>query len=259
MPKQTIRARVYDLLEPSKKTGNLSWFIDLFIITLIALNVAAIVMASVEPFRVRNQNLLDTFEMISVIIFSVEYVLRIWASPENPKYRKPVVGYLRYAVTPLAIIDLLAIAPFYIALLSVDLRFVRILWLLRIFRLFKAARYIKSLALMGRVIQSRKGELTVAVVFILLLLLISSTLMYYVEFEAQPDVFGSIPETMWWGISTLTTVGYGDVFPITGLGKLLGGVIAILGIGLFAIPAGILAAGISDELSRARNRDNNPS
>jgi len=254
MPKRTIRARVYGLLEPSKKTGDLGWFIDLFIITLIALNVIAIVMESVESFRIRNQNLLDTFETISVIIFSVEYVLRLWASRENPKYRKPVLGYLRYAVTPLAVIDLLAILPFYIALISVDLRFIRILRLLRIFRLFKAARYIKSLALMGRVIRSRSGELTVAVVFILLVLLISSTLMYYVEYEAQPEAFGSIPETMWWGISTLTTVGYGDVFPITGLGKLLGGMIAILGIGLFAIPAGILAAGISDELSSARNR-----
>jgi voltage-gated potassium channel len=120
--------------------------------------------------------------------------------------------------------------------------------LFRIFRLFKVLRYVAALAVMAEVIKERKEQLIITLIFILFMLLVSSTLMYYVENGQQPDAFGSIPETMWWGVATLTTVGYGDVYPVTVLGKVLGGMIAILGIGLFALPTGILASGFSERL-----------
>lgn len=157
----------------------------------------------------------------------------------------------------MAIIDLLAILPFYLPFVGVDLRLLRMLRLLRIFRLFKIARYLKALNLMKRVFSKKKEELIIALIFTIFLLLIASTLMYYVENEVQPENFSSIPETMWWGIATLTTVGYGDIYPISGLGQILGGVIAIIGIGLFALPTGILAAGFSEELSQVKFKENN--
>ena len=136
--------------------------------------------------------------------------------------------------------------------MGVDLRLLRVLRIFKIFRLFKIARYITALSLINRVMKDKREELVVSLIFTVFLLLIASTLMYHVENGAQPERFSSIPETMWWGIATLTTVGYGDMYPITALGKILGGVISIIGIGLFALPTGILASGFSEELARRK-------
>lgn len=220
----------------------------MFLIVLISLNVAAIVMESVEPIRLKYSAGFKAFETFSVILFTIEYVLRLWAANEDARYSKPILGNLRFALTPLAIIDLLAILPFYLPMIGIDLMFLRIMRLFRLFRLFKIARYIKALNIMNQVVKEKRAELLVAIILTFFMLLLTSTLMYYVEHEAQPDRFSSIPETMWWGIATLTTVGYGDIYPITALGKLLGGAIAILGIGLFALPTGILASGFSEHL-----------
>lgn len=251
-----MKERIYKILTVSEKTGDLSWFFDIFIITLISLNVLVIVLESIAPLKARYENGFYYFEIFSVIIFSIEYILRVWTANVNPAYRKPFTGNLRYAFTPLAIIDLLAVLPFYLPFVGVDLRLLRMLRLFRLFRLFKIARYIKALSLINRVVKEKKEELTISIVFTFFMLLITSTLMYYVENEAQPENFSSIPATMWWGIATLTTVGYGDVYPITGLGKLLGGGIAIIGIGLFALPTGILASGFSEELSKDKQKSN---
>jgi voltage-gated potassium channel len=155
----------------------------------------------------------------------------------------------------MALIDLLSILPFYLdfilPLFPIDLRALRILRLFRLLRLFKIARYLKALNIMQAVLRERKEQITVSIMFILFLLVVVSTLMYYAENEAQPDTFSSIPATMWWGIETLTTVGYGDMVPITPYGKLLGGMIAILGIGLFALPAGIFSSGLTEHLHRS--------
>lgn len=126
----------------------------------------------------------------------------------------------------------------------------------RIFRLFKIARYLNALTLIRKVFAKKKEELVISPFATIFLLLITSTIMYYIENEVQPENFSSIPETMWWGIATLTTVGYGDVYPFTPLGKFLGGIIAIIGVGLFALPAGILASGFSDELSKGKSENN---
>lgn len=244
-----IKRKAHQVLAVSNQQGSLSWYFDIFIISLIFLNVLAIVLESVVPIRQTYGQQFFLFEVFSVVIFTVEYVLRIWTANLLPKYSKPVAGNLEFAFTPLAVIDLLAVLPFYLPFLGVDLRFLRMLRMLRIFRLFKIARYLKALKIMKRVLDKKKEELIISLIFTIFLLLMASTLMYYVENEAQPENFSSIPETMWWGIATLTTVGYGDIYPITGLGQFLGGVIAIIGIGLFALPTGILAAGFSEEIT----------
>lgn len=145
---------------------------------------------------------------------------------------------------------MLAIAPFYIALISPDFRFVRVIYLFRIFRLFKIGRYSRAMGIFRNVFSEKKEELVIALFTVMLLLIISSGLMFYTENDAQPEKFSSIPRTMWWAVAALTTVGYGDIFPVTPLGRVLGSLIAILGVGLFALPAGILASGFAEEISR---------
>lgn len=246
-----MKKRIHNLLTVSQTPGDSSWWLDLFLIILISLNVVAIIIESVEPIRQHYEAFFESFEIVSVTIFSVEYVLRLWTANENKMFQKPVIGNLRYALTPLAIIDLLAILPFFLPFTGLDLRFVRMMRLFRLFRLFKIARYVKALIVINLVLKEKREELFTSIIITFFLLLFTSTLMYYVEHEAQPESFASIPETMWWSIATLTTVGYGDIYPITALGKLFGGAIAVLGIGLFALPAGILASGFSEQLSRS--------
>jgi voltage-gated potassium channel len=150
----------------------------------------------------------------------------------------------------MALIDLIAIRPFFIAPLTVDLRFVRVFRLLRIIRLAKLGRYVAALTMLGRVIRAKKEQLLVTTVMMLMVLLVASSLMYYAEGAAQPDKFTDIPASMWWAVVTLTTVGYGDVFPVTGPGKVLGAAVAVLGISLFALPTGIIASGLFEEISK---------
>jgi voltage-gated potassium channel len=196
---------------------------------------------------------LRIFDLCSVGIFSVEYVLRLWTCTRNPRFQGPLAGRLRYIVTPLAVIDLLAVLPFYLPLiLPFDLRFVRAVRLVRISRLLKVGRYSEALKLFGKVLRAKREELVTAVFVLLILLVVASSLLYYAEHDVQPDKFSSIRSAMWWGVATLTTVGYGDVFPLTSTGKFLAALISLLGIGFFALPAGILSAGFVDEIRRRK-------
>ncbi len=243
---EKLKGRIYQILEVASPDDRVSRTVDIVLMTLIVLNVAAVVIATLPelepPFRI----FLHRFEVFSVSIFTVEYFLRIWSCTARPKYAQGFSGRLRFMLTPYAVIDLAAILPFYLPLVfAIDLRFVRALRLLRLFRMFKFARYSKALKALGSVIYDKKEELTITVSAVLILLVFTSSFMYYFENEAQPDAFSSIPASMWWGISTLTTVGYGDVYPITPVGKTFGGFIALLGIGVFALPAGILASGFA--------------
>lgn len=247
-----MKRRIYEILAPSKHHGDLSWWFDIFLVSVICLNVIAIVLESMESVRNAFGDILWAFELFSVVLFTIEYILRVWTANEHPRYRKPFVGNIRYALTPMALIDFLAVIPYYLPLIGIDLRFLRVMRLFRLFRIFKIARYLKALNMMQAVLRERKEELGISILFTGFMLLIASTLMYYVENEAQPDKFSCIPETMWWGIATLTTVGYGDVFPITTIGKVLGGVIAVIGVGLFALPAGILASGFAEQLAHRK-------
>lgn len=220
--------------------------VETFLLGLIFLNVAALVLETLPGLGPRTRAAFYAFEVFSVAVFSAEYVLRVWACTASPEYRHPLWGRLRFALTPLAIVDLLAILPFYIPATAVDLRFMRAVRLLRVFRILKLGRYSSALTTIARVVRSRKEELVGTLV--ILLLLLASSLMYLAENEAQPEQFSSIPATMWWGIITITTIGYGDMYPITPIGKLLAAVIAVLGIGMFALPTSILGAAFLEEI-----------
>jgi len=248
-----MRKRVYEILEIGSPEDLSSRVFDSVIISLIILNVIAVILETIESLSFRFFHLFKIFEIFSIIIFTIEYVLRVWSCATNSKYKHPIFGRTKFIITPLAIIDLIAILPFYLPMLiSIDLRFIRALRLTRIFRLFKLARYSEAIKLFGKVIKNKKEELYITAFVIFILLIISSSLLYCVECEAQPNVFSSIPAAMWWGVSTLTTVGYGDIYPITPLGKILGAVISLLGIGLFALPAGLLSAGFIEEIRKSK-------
>jgi voltage-gated potassium channel len=250
----SLKRKVYEIVSVSTRRGDASWFFDMFIIALILLNTAALVLESFPDLSARYEHEFYVLEAFSVVIFTFEYILRLWTANLHPRYAAPLTGRLRYALTPLAVIDFLAILPFYLPFIGVDLRIVRILRVLRLLRLFKVTRYVQALSMIRYVLRNKREELYLSLIFTTMILLITSSLMYFVENEAQPQNFASIPETMWWGIATLTTVGYGDVYPITPLGRFLGGVIAIIGIGLFALPTSILASGFAEAISSDKEK-----
>ena len=237
----SVKDRIYHLLDPDKG-GPLGRYVDLAIMGLILLSVAAVMIGTVDSIANEYGAYLRYFEVFCVGIFTLEYGARLWSITSSEKYRDPITGRFRYAMTPFLVIDLLAILPFYLGGL-VDLRFIRVLRLFRIFRVLKVARYSNSLRTMGTVLRKKKPDLVISITVTGVLLVMTSSIMYYIERSAQPDVFTSIPATLWWGFVTLTTVGYGDVFPVTPLGQLLAGISAFLGVGLFALPASILASG----------------
>jgi voltage-gated potassium channel len=250
-----LKLRLYDVLVETEDNELPDRIVAVFLMILILVNAVAVVMETVDEIAVPYARLFQALEIFSVTVFSVEYLLRLWIAPLDPRYAKPVTGRIRYALTPMAIIDLLAILPFYLPLIfPLDLRIIRLLRIFRLFRLFKMSRYAESLNTLDDVFRAKKEELLVTVLMIAMLLLFASSLMYIIETEVQPDKFPNIPAAMWWGVATLTTVGYGDVFPVTPLGKLLGGFIAFLGIGLFALPTGILATGFAEEIKRRRQK-----
>ena len=192
------------------------------------------------------------FEIFSVSVFTVEYLLRVWSCTSQEKFAKPFWGRLRFVFTPMALIDLIAILPAFLTFVTVDLRFIRTLRLFRLFRVFKFVRYSHSLKLFGKVIRNRKEELIVTLTIMFVLIILTSSFIYIAENEAQPDKFSDIPTSMWWAIVTLTTVGYGDVFPVTPLGKVFAAIIAVLGIGMFALPTGILGASFVEEMEKLK-------
>lgn len=246
-----LRTWAYNLLEPSASASRAAKAIEILLITLIFCNIVAIILESVQDINAVYARFFHALESFSVVVFSIEYLLRLWTAPENPKYQK-ALGRLRYGFSSMALIDLLSILPYYLTLLldvlPIDLRFIRIVRTFRLIRVLKIARYLKALNLIQTVLHERREQIMLSIMFIIFLLVIVSTVMFYVEHDAQPELFSSIPATLWWGIETLTTVGYGDMIPKTAGGKILGGMIAILGIGLFALPAGILSSGLTDHL-----------
>jgi len=240
-----LKKRIWEILEISKENDKTSKCFDYFISILISLNVFAIILETENTLATDYKEFFNYFELFSIFVFTIEYLLRLWSCVSAEVYNYPIIGRIKYIFSPLAIIDLVALAPFYIAYFVVDTRILRILRLLRLFRITKHFRYSKTFQIIVITIEKKKEELLSALVLMLCLLLICSTGVYFAENEAQPEKFSSIISSMWWAVATLTTVGYGDIFPITMLGKLFGSVSAIFGVGLFAIPAGILASGFS--------------
>lgn len=249
----TLRKRVYHTLNITwaHKRG-FGFLINLFLTVIITLNTVAIILHTVPRIGKKYDELFLDFELFSVIVFSIEYGLRMWSCVENPAFKHPIKGRLKFLFSTWGLIDLLAIFPFYFSLFTTDLGFVRIFRIFRMFRLFKISRYSHALSVIQRVVNDKREELILSMSFIIFLLLIFSSLMFFVEHDAQPKKFASIPDSLWWGVNAMTTVGYGDIHPITPLGKVLGGLFSILGVSIFALPTGILASGFAEHVRSYR-------
>ena len=222
---------------------------------LIIVNVLVVILETVSSIHTQYLIEFRFIDDFSIIVFTIEYILRIWTCTLHKKYQNPVTGRIRYAITPLAIVDLLAFLPFYLPVfIPIDLRMLRELRLLRLIRVLKLGRYSESIKLFEEVLARKKEDIIVALGILLMVLVIVSSCMYYAEHEAQPEKFASIPHAMWWGIITLATIGYGDIYPITPLGQVIGGFVVVIGIGVFALPTAILASGFIEVIDFRKNQ-----
>lgn len=246
----TLRQQLYELLEDEEWPHPASRLLHNLLVLLIVLSVAAAVLETVPWIRARWDGWLRAVEYGCVGLFTLEYVARVWVAVEDRagRYERPFWGRVRYMLTPMAIVDLLAILPTYLALIVPgDFLLLRTL---RILRILKITRYSPALATFEIVLVNERRSLAAAGTILAVALLLAAGALHHVEGEVQPEAFGSIPAAMWWAIITLTTVGYGDVAPITTLGRALAGLVAVIGIGMFALPTAILGAGFAYELQK---------
>jgi voltage-gated potassium channel len=247
-----MRTRIYNILEMTDPQDFLSRAFSLFIVTLISLNVLCIVLESIPELDLLYRTQFFAIEIVSTVIFALEYSLRLWSCVESETEKKaPLKSRIKYALSPLAIVDLLAFLPSILQVIfpGIDLRFLRVLRLLRVFKL---TRYFTSFELLLNVLHEERKNLAGIFFLLLVILTLAASALYLVERDMQPDKFGSIPQAMWWAIAALTTVGYGDVYPLSPAGKILGSLVTIVGIGMVALPSGILASAFSEQMRRKR-------
>jgi voltage-gated potassium channel len=252
----SLQRKVHYLLDPDHRDRGAERAIHIFIITLIILNVFIVTLETVQPLYKQYYRFFHAFDLFTVVVFSIEYLLRVWSCTVDPRYRHPIRGRLAYIFSFTAVVDLLAILPFYLPfLVNVDLRSIRILSL---FRFLKLTRYLRAVRIFSTVLKEKKNELILGLILMLALIIISSTIMYYLERDVQPDTFSSIPQSMWWSVTTLTTLGYGDVVPVTLAGKVMTGISLVCAIAMFAVPAGILASGFSEAFRKVKGKPTCP-
>jgi len=238
------------VLEAGRSSGRVGLAFEIFLIVLIVANALAVSLDSVPALGAAYGRYFEYFEYVSVAIFTLEYALRVWTAPEDPRYaERPVGDRLRYVLQPYMLIDFVAIAPAYIALF-VPFADLRILRLFRLFRLLKIARYSPAVTTLIHVLSLERRALFGTLLLLLCLMCLCAEGMYIIEGHVQPLVFGNLPGCMYWAIITLTTVGYGDAVPVTAAGRILAGVTAIMGLGLFALPVGIIASAFVTEIHR---------
>ena len=248
---QPFKHRLYALLHHLHPHDGAARAFQVGISSLIIANAIAVMLETVNGLFARYGWAVTAFEQLSVALFSLEYLARLWVADLTPAFQRPVSGRIRYALTPMALIDLAAIIPSLLAMAGLDLRMLRVL---RLLRLLKLSRHSQSLHRITNAIITRAGDIGIAALFMLLLMLISSTLIYYAERDAQPSVFSSIPAAWWWAVSTLATIGYGDIYPVTIAGKAIAASTAVLGIGLFALPGGIIASALIESLNADKSQ-----
>lgn len=241
-----LKGNIYNLIRDDDENSLSANIFDGVIIILIIVNVVTII---AETFTLPDAvyRVFNIIEVVSVIVFSAEYLLRAWTSDLIRPDEKPFKARIKYIFSFMAVIDLLAILPFFLPyVFPIDLRVLRALRITRLLRLFKVNRYTSALSTIGTVFKKKASQLIASVLIVSLLMIIAAVLMFNIENQAQPDVFSNAFSALWWAIATLTTVGYGDIYPVTILGKILSSVIAILGIGLVAVPTGIISSGFME-------------
>ena len=248
------KTAIFRTIEPAEDGDIVSKAFDIIIIGLIIINIGMVI-AETFDLSDRIRHLFSVLEAISVAVFTLEYALRVWTADLIRPQMAPAKARLRFIFSFMALMDLLAILPFYVPfIIPVDLRVLRTLRVTRLLRLFKVNRYTTALTTIGKVFKKKAPQLVASMLIVGLLMLISAVLMYNIENAAQPNVFENAFDALWWAIATLTTVGYGDIYPITAGGKILSSVIAVLGICLVAVPTGIISAGFMETIDHAESK-----
>ncbi|MBR2964796.1 MAG: ion transporter [Lentisphaeria bacterium] len=249
-----MKRGVFDVIQPSAAaTGRRRVISSIFDDTIMALIVFSVLSVFICTFKIPDWlfRILIRIEFVSIIVFTIEYALRIWTANLLYPELNPIRARIRYVTSPMAIIDLISILPFLVPVLhTYNLVGVRVFRLVRLLRIFKLNRYSDALAAIGDVFRRKSQQMVASVFFVSMILILASLLIYYAEHDAQPDQFENAFSGLWWAVATLTTVGYGDIYPITPLGRFLGAIIAILGIGMVAVPTSILSAGFMEVLEK---------
>jgi len=253
---ESLRKKIFILLSSPDENHTASWYVNLFLILLIFFNVLTIILSSVQTYYEAFSEFFHWFEVFSVVIFTIEYLLRLWTADLHEDVGNPPKANIRFAFTPLMIIDLLAILPFYLPFLGIDLRFMRILRLFRVFRLVRLIRFTQALHLIYRVYAKRIELLIIFTIAAIFALIMGSVMLYYVENPLQPEAFQDIPKTMWWVMGILTTVGFGEISPISPWGRLIVMMLAFSGVLLFAFAAAVISSGFTEVMDEVReNKD----
>ncbi|MCB1504810.1 MAG: ion transporter [Hyphomicrobiaceae bacterium] len=245
-----LRRRVYEIIEMGRGEDRASKLFDTFIVTLIVLNILVFMAETVPALEARYAREFFAFEIVSVAVFTLEYLARLWVAVEVPFLSRhtPVQARIAMATRPALIIDLLAILPFYLShIFAIDLRVLRIL---RLLRFLKLSRYSPAMHTLIRVLSNERRALMGAGLLLVAAVLFAASGMYYIEHRVQPDKFGTVPDAAWWAIATLTTVGYGDVTPITPFGRFFGGIVMVVGLCILALPVAIISTGFAQEMNR---------
>lgn len=247
-----LRKRIFEIIQPDNGTSTLSRVFDRLITALILASVV-IVFAGTFDLQQCTRRVLFVLESIASIMFTIEYLLRIITADFMYPRSGAFASRVKYMTSPMAIVDLVAILPFWLPMfLPGTMLGLRALRLVRLLRIFKLNRYFDAMKLLGEVVVSKKNELLCSLFMVGILMMISSLLMYSAEHDAQPEVFRNAFSGLWWAVATLTTVGYGDIYPVTVLGRIVGAFIAFSGLATVAIPTGIITSGLTERLSRKK-------
>lgn len=254
-----IREYLYATMEVPSAIDNQGWCYEVFMMVLIFSNVVAMIIGTVPSIKLEYDWFLTSFEFFSTIIFIIEYALLLWVCTENKDYSDPVRGRIRYAMTPIAIINLVSILPWIIpSLVPFDLAALRMLRLFRVFRILKLSKYSESLKTLFKALDAKKEQLLMTFLIIIVLVVMASIFIFYVENGENPSpAFSDIPHTIWWGIVKLSPISNESGYPITFSGKMIASVLALLEIGIFAIPAGIMASAFEEQFRIDRDEKDN--
>lgn len=255
----SLRQFVFRALDSAQTGDRLSRIVDIFLVTMISLSIGAVILESIPNLEQKYQDVFYWFEVVTVGVFTVEYLLRVWSCTEDEKYSPTqsggLIARLRFMLSAYAIIDLIAILPFYLLLVgtfgNIDMRFLRAVRLLRVLKL---TRYSSAFDMLVMCCKENIRSLAASFFVLITVMLLAASGIYFFERDAQPVDFGSIPAAMWWSFATLTTVGYGDVTPVTVGGKVFGALITVVGVGMVALPTGILASGYANQLRLRSNQ-----
>ncbi|MCL1832177.1 MAG: potassium channel family protein [Oscillospiraceae bacterium] len=238
-----LKKRTFRIIQPHTKNDIPSAIYDWFIFVLVVVDMITTILATVSSFS-RFETAFIVIEIITVIVFAIEYILRFWTADLFRRKENPLKARLKYAFSFIMIVDLMAIAPFFLQFVfPVNIHILRTFRLLRIFRLLRVRKYVKTLSQFHDILKQKASQLFFSMIILFVLMLVASTLMYTAENEAQPEVFDNAMSGLWWAIITMTTIGYGDIYPITAGGKVIGALFSLLSVAIIAVPTGIISAG----------------